>query len=118
MAPGKKIIKDMEKRLRVFAVMIINVSSKLPITPEASVIRQETTKSCISIGSNYRQASRAKSKSDSKKLIKNCEYAASKTLFWMELIVETGWVEYDELQDEYEECRDLLGYFAGLEKDF
>jgi four helix bundle protein len=42
------------------------LSASLPDTPEARVIRNQITKSGTSIGANYREANRARSKADFK----------------------------------------------------
>jgi len=59
----------LEKRTRKFAVQIIRLSTALPNTPEGKVIRNQITKSGTSIGANYREANRARSKADFKKEI-------------------------------------------------
>jgi four helix bundle protein len=68
---------DLEKRTRDFAVRIIRLSSKLPNTPEGRVIRNQITKSATSMGANYREANRSRSKADFKNRISICESEAS-----------------------------------------
>ena len=65
----KQFAKELEKRTRKFAVRIILLSSMLPNTPEAIVIRKQITKSGTSIGANYREANRARSNADFKNKI-------------------------------------------------
>jgi len=50
---NKEFAKELEKRTRKFAVSIIRLSTALPNTPEARVIRNQITKSGTSIGANY-----------------------------------------------------------------
>jgi four helix bundle protein len=64
------------------------LSASLPDTPEARVIRNQITKSGTSIGANYREANRARSKADFKNKIKICESEASETQYWLEMISE------------------------------
>ena len=61
---NKEFSKDLEKRTRQFAVRIIRLSTALPNTPEGRVIRNQITKSGTSIGANYQEANRARSKAD------------------------------------------------------
>ena len=75
----KKFAKDLEKRTRQFAVRIIKISSKLPNTPEGRVVRNQLTKTGTSVGANYREANRARSKADFRNKIKICESEASET---------------------------------------
>ena len=76
---NKEFAKELEKRTRNFAVSIINLSKALPNTTEARVIRTQMTKCGTSIGANYREANRARSKADFKNKIKICESEASET---------------------------------------
>ncbi len=63
---NKEFAKKLEKRTREFAVQIIKLSSKLPRTSESQVIRTQLTKAGTSVGANYREANRARSKADFK----------------------------------------------------
>ena len=69
--------KQLEARTREFAVSIISLSTSLPNFPESKVIRNQITKSGTSIGANYREANRARSKADFKNKIKISESEAS-----------------------------------------
>lgn len=70
---NKEFARKLEKRTREFAVKIIRLSTKLPNTPEGRVIRNQITKAGTSIGANYREANRARSKADFKNKIDICE---------------------------------------------
>ncbi|MBN1227333.1 MAG: four helix bundle protein [Deltaproteobacteria bacterium] len=61
---NKEFSKDLEKRTRRFAVSIIRLSTGLPNTPEGMVVKNQITKSGTSIGANYREANRARSRAD------------------------------------------------------
>ncbi|HUT45581.1 MAG TPA: four helix bundle protein [Sedimentisphaerales bacterium] len=109
---NKEFAKQLEKRTREFAVRIIRLSSTLPNTPEARIIRSQMTKSGTSIGANYREANRARSKADFKNKIKICESEASETQYWLEIIVKVKWLSWAKVKWEYEECSELLGIFT------
>jgi len=74
------------------------------------------TKSGTSIGANYREANRSRSKADFRNKIKICESEASETQYWLEVIVEAGWVTWDKVKPEYEECSELLAIFTSIGK--
>ena len=95
----KKFVKDLEKRTRLFAVRIIKISAKLPNTPEGRVVRNQLTKAGTSVGANYREANRARSKADFRNKIKICESEASETQFWLEVIEGSGSLSQDPLFD-------------------
>ena len=80
------------------------------------VIRNQLTKSGSSIGANYREANRSRSKADFRNKIKICEREASETQYWLEVIAEAQWVSKDEIKLEYNECSELLALFSAIGK--
>ena len=113
----KQFAKELEKRTRRFAVKIIRLSTTLPNTPEGRAIRNQITKSGTSIGANYREANRARSRADFKNKVKICESEASETQYWLEVIVETEWLYWDKVKTEYDECSELLAIFTSIGKN-
>jgi four helix bundle protein len=59
---NKEFSKELEKRTRKFAVRIIRLSTALPNTLEGRVVKNQIIKSGTSIGANYREPNRARSK--------------------------------------------------------
>jgi four helix bundle protein len=112
----KQFAKNLEKRTRKFAVQIIRLSITLPISPEGIVVRNQITKAGTSIGANYREANRSRSRADFKNKIKICESEASETQYWLEVIIETGWLTWEKIKPEYEECSELLAIFTSIGK--
>ena len=110
----KEFAKNLEKRTRKFAVQIIRLSTTLPGTPEGIVIRNQITKSGTSVGANYREANRSRSRVDFKNKTKICESEASETQYWLEVIVEIGWLNWDKIKPEYNECSELLAIFTSI----
>ena len=111
---NKEFAKELEKRTREFGVRIIRLSRNLSNTPEGRVIRDQITKSGTSIGANYREANRARSKADFKNKIKICESEASETQYWLEVIVKLKWLSWGKVKCEYEECGELLAIFTSI----
>jgi four helix bundle protein len=93
---NKEFSKRLEERTRKFAVRIIRLSASLLHTPEEMVIRNQITKSGTSIGANYRDANRARSKADFKNKIKICKSEASETQYWLEVIIEAKWLSWEK----------------------
>ena len=113
---NKEFSKNLEKRSKKFAVKIIRLSTALPNTPEGRVIKNQITKSGTSIGANYREANRARSRADFKNKIKICESEASETQYWIEVIVEAKWLSWEKVKPEYDECSELLAIFTSIGK--
>lgn len=111
---NKEFAVSLEKRTRDFAISIIRLSAKLPNTPEGRVVRNQITKSGTSVGANYREANRARSRADFVNKIKICEGEASETQFWLEIITEMKWLSKQEINPLYMECGELLAIFTSI----
>ena len=112
----KKFAKELEERTKQFAIRIIRLSSTLPNTPEGRALRTQMTKAGTSVGANYREANRARSKADFRNKIAICESEASETQYWLEVIVGMGWKSWQEIQFDYDECSELLAIFTSIGK--
>ena len=113
---NREFSKELEKRTRKFAVQIIKLSARLPNTPEGRVVRTQMTKAGSSVGANYREANRARSKADFRNKIRICEGEANETQFWLEVIKEVGWLTWEEIKSEYDENGELLALFTSIGK--
>jgi four helix bundle protein len=113
---NREFASVLEKRTRDFAVRIIRLSSRLPKTPEGSVIRTQITKSGTSIGANYREANRSRSQADFKNRIEICESEASETKYWLEIISDLHWLPKEQLKPIHEEGSELLAIFTSISK--
>jgi four helix bundle protein len=114
---NKEFSKMLEKRTKQFAVRIIRLSATIPNTPENRVIKNQITKSGTSIGANYREANRARSRADFKNKISICESEASETQYWLEVILEAGLLPWEKIKGDYEECSELLALFTSITKN-
>ncbi len=113
---NKDFSKKLEERTKKFAVRIIQLSRALPNTPEGLVVRNQITKSGTSVGANYREANRARSRADFKNKIKICESEASETQYWIEIILDVGWLTLKKVKDVQDECNELLAIFTSIGK--
>ena len=111
---NKEFAKQLERRTRIFAISIIKLSSSLPNTPEGRVIRNQMTKSGTSVGANYRDANRSRSKPDFSNKITICESEASETGYWIELIEELAWSESQNIHSIMAEANELLAIFTSI----
>ena len=110
----KAFSKELEDRTKEFAVQIIRLSAKLPKTPEGNVLRNQITKSGTSVGANYREANRARSKADFKNKNKICERESSETQYWLEIISQLQWLSPELLPPVQDECSQLLAIFTTI----
>lgn len=111
---NKEFAKQLEIRTVKFAIAIINLSSSLPNTPESLVLKNQLTKSGTSIGANYREANRSRSKRDFKNKIKISLAEASETDYWLEIIEELNWLKLPTLINLRTEAKELLAIFTSI----
>ncbi len=106
----------LEERTKQFAISIIKLSVLLPDSPEGWVLRKQITKSGTSIGANYREANRARSKADFKNKIKISEGEASETIYWLEIIENMNFIDDKVLVNILSESKELLALFTSISK--
>ena len=78
---NKEFGKQLEERTKKFAIQIIKLSKSIPVTTENNVLKNQLTKSGTSIGANYRESNRSRSKADFTNRIKICESEASEVVY-------------------------------------
>ena len=113
---NKEFSKQLEDRTKKFAISIIRISASLPDLTECRVIRNQITKSGTSIGANYREANRARSKPDFINKIKICESEASETIFWLEIIEDLNWINTQKTESIISEANEILAIFTSIGK--
>lgn len=106
--------EKMEKRTKMFSISVIKLSSSLPNSPEARVIRNQLTKSATSIGANYREANRSRSNNYFKNKIKISESDANETLYWLEIIEDLEWIDVIEIKTITKETSELLAILTSI----
>jgi len=111
---NKEFAQKPGKRTLEFAIAIIKLSARLPNTPEGRVVRNQITKAGTSIGANYREANRARSKADFRNKIKICESEASEIQYWLKIIQKMKWLKPEETISEYNESSELLAIFTSI----
>ena len=110
---NKEFAKQLEQRTLKFAISILKLSSSLPKTPEALVLRNQLSKSGTSIGANYREANRSRSKKDFQNKIKISLSEASETDYWLE-IIETLNITNSNIKEIRGEAKELLAIFTSI----
>ena len=109
---NKEFARKLEERTRKFAVQIIRLSARLPNSPEGRVVKSQLTKAGTSIGANYREANRSRSKADFKNKMRICEGECSETQYWLKVLVDAGMLVSEDTKTVYDECSELLAIFT------
>jgi four helix bundle protein len=108
--------KDLRDRTRAFALQIVRMFAALPKSTEAQVLGKQLLRSGTSVGANYREAYRARSKPE---FIAKCGDSLrelEETAYWLELLVEGKIVEAEKLSALRGECDELIAIFVTILK--
>ena len=111
---NKEFGLQLELRTKKFAIAIVKLSAGLPNNSEGFVIRNHLTKSGTSIGANYREVNRSRSKADFYNKIKISESEANETAYWIEIIQELNWVVNSIIEPINKEANELLAIFTSI----
>jgi four helix bundle protein len=80
---------DLKVRTRDFALRIIRLYSSLPKSTEAQVIGKQVLRSGTSVGANYREGLRARSRPEYATKLNISLMELEETLYWLELMEES-----------------------------
>lgn len=100
--------EEMKARTKRFALRIIKAVQSLPEDRVANVLGAQLLRSGTSVGANYRAACRAKSTADFVNKLKIVEEEGDESLFWMELLVESGLTPQQKLAELMKEGDELV----------
>jgi four helix bundle protein len=113
-----KTPQDLKPRTKEFALRIICMFSKLPKNDTiAQVLGKQVLRSGTSVGANYREASRARSKAEFTSKIGDCLKEIEETEYWLELLVDSGGVTAAKMADLLDETRQLIAIFTTIDKN-
>ena len=113
----KVFAANFEKRTKDFGVKVILTLRRLKEGDEGRIIKNQVFKSATSIGANYREANRSRSKADFRSKIRICEAEASETVYWLEIIDELNWISDDKLNELLKEAKELLAILTSISKN-
>ena len=109
--------KDLKPRTKAFALRVIRLYSKLPKNNTvAQVLGKQVLRSGTSVGANYREASRSRSKAEFISKIGDCLKAIDETEYWLELLVDSDCVSAARMADLLDETRQLIAIFTTIDK--
>jgi four helix bundle protein len=107
---------DLRDRTKSFALRVVRMFSALPKTTEAQVLGKQLLRSGTSIGANYREAFRARSKAEFIAKCGDCLREIDETAYWLELLVDAKIISADKLQPLRGECDELIAIFVTILK--
>src|ERR1035438_2686899 len=112
----KNANKDLAERTKSFAGRIIRLYVALPHGPVAQVLGKQALRAGTSVGANYREANRARSKAEFISKMGDCLKEADETLYWLELMSEENVVSPKRLEPLVNEAGELVAIFITILK--
>ena len=103
---------DLRTRTKLFARRIIRLYTRLSKETVAQVLGKQVLRSGTSIGANYREACRARSKAEFISKTGDCLKEADETLYWLELLQEERIVSQRKLSSLLDEADQLVAIFV------
>ena len=100
--------EDLKRRTKAYALRVIRLVEALPKNETCRILGRQLLRSGTSVGANYRAACRAKSQPDFISKMDTVEEEADETLFWMELLAESGHVNASRLAELTVEGEEIL----------
>jgi four helix bundle protein len=107
---------DLRERTKSFALRVVRMFSALPKTTEAQVLGKQVLRSGTSIGANYREAFRGRSKAEFIAKCGDCLREIEETAYWPELLVEANIVSAGKLAPLRNEIDELTAIFVTIIK--
>ena len=104
--------QELRKRTKEFALRIIRLSNALPHTRVGNVIGNQVLRSGTAVAANYRAVGRARSKAEFIAKMGVVVEEADETVFWLELLQESGTVSATKLAALQKEANELLSIFS------
>ena len=107
---------DLKERTKELALRIIRLFGSLPKTTEAQVLGKQLLRSGTSVGANYREAHRGRSKPE---FIAKCGDSLrelEESAYWLELLGDGGIVAAEKLRPLRDECDELTAIFVTIIK--
>ena len=104
--------KELQLRTKKFALRAIAMFRQLPRTEEARTVGRQVLRSGTSVAANYRAVCRARSKAEFIAKIGIVVEEIDETVFWLEMLIESGILPQSRLQLLVQEARELLAIFV------
>jgi four helix bundle protein len=108
--------EELKVRTKQFALRVVRLVESLPKDKTSDVLGKQLLRSATSVGANYRAACRARSQSDFISKITIVEEEADESLYWLELIADSGLVKKERLSGLMKETDELVAIFTAAGK--
>ena len=108
---------ELRERTKLFGLRIVKMLVAWPKSDEARVLGTQVLRSGTSVGANYREAHRARSKAEFISKVGDCLKELDETAYWLELLTESGIVKPTKLAALQDETNQLLAILTTISKN-
>ncbi len=119
----QSIMKDEKKpaiylsvRTKSFALRVIRLYSALPKSTVAQTLGKQVLRSGTSVGANYREANRSRSRNEFIAKIGDSLKELDETAYWFDLLVESGVLSLPKVRELCGECDELIAILTTISK--
>jgi four helix bundle protein len=107
-----RVGNDLKARTKRFALCILKLYRSLPKNEEGRILGRQILRSGTSVGANYWAACRGRSRSEFIAKMGIVLEEADETVFWLELIADTGLIPKEKLAGLLKEADELTSIFV------
>lgn len=106
----------LKTRTKKFAIRVVRLFRSVRNVEEGRIIGRQVLRSGTAVAANYRVACRARSHAEFVAKIGVVVGEADETVFWLELLVDTGVVSKSTMGSLLTEANELLAIFAASQR--
>lgn len=99
---------EMKMRTKAFALRVMKLVDAIPRGLAGQVVGRQLLRSATSVGANYRAACRAQSRAEFAAKLSTVVEETDETLYWLELLEESGMFNKGALAELRKEANELL----------
>jgi four helix bundle protein len=107
---------ELKDRTKKFALRVLKVVDALPKTTSGFIIGRQLGKAGTAVAANYRAGCKARSRADFISKITIVEEEADESMFWFELIIESGMMPEHLIKPLWTEAKELTAIFTSSGK--
>jgi four helix bundle protein len=108
--------EQLRERTKQFAIRIVKLFRSLPKNDEARIMGKQVLRAGTSVAANYRAVCRARSRAEFISKMGVAVEEADETVFWLEILVETGIVPRARMEKLLAEANELLAILAASQR--
>jgi four helix bundle protein len=103
---------ELKERTKQFALRVVRLFRALPRNTDAQVMGKQLLRSGTSVAANYRAACRGRSRAEFVARIGIVAEEADESVFWLEMLTESGAIKIERLNGLLQEGRELTAIFT------